>query len=109
LSTPKGCSADGPVGVPNKSSAWKLCVLGPGVPAIDTITGAKTAIAISSTMNPSATIATLSRRSRRQNSCIGERAAIFCSAPPSWMTTAWSSASWTRPTGSPVLTRATSR
>ena len=30
-------------------------------------------------MKPSATIATLSRRSRRQNSCIGERAAIFAS------------------------------
>jgi hypothetical protein len=79
------------------------------VPAIATIAGARIAIPTSSTMKPSATIATLSRRRRRQNSCIGERAVIFCSAPPSSMTTTWSSASWTRPTGSPVLTRATSR
>ena len=51
------------------------------MPAIETITGASSAIAISSTMKPSATIATLSRRSRRQNSCIGERAVILWPVP----------------------------
>ena len=46
---------------------------------------------ISSTMKTSATIATLSRRSRRQNSCIGERAVIFCAPLASSTTTVWSS------------------
>ena len=39
-STPKGCSPDGPVGVPKRSSASELCAFGPGVPAMETMTGA---------------------------------------------------------------------
>ena len=41
-----------------------------------TISGARTATKISTTMKPSATMETLSRRSRRQNSWPGDRAAI---------------------------------
>jgi hypothetical protein len=80
------------------------------VPARETITGAMNATMMSSRINPSATMAILSRRRRRQNSCIGERAVIFFSAaPPSSTTSDWSSDSCMSPTGSPVLKRAPSR
>jgi hypothetical protein len=95
--------------VPNTSSASELCTFGPGVPARLTIAGAMIAMTIRTTMKASATIATLSRRSRRQNSCIGERAVIFCGPAASWTTTIWSSCSCMSPAGSPVLTGATSR
>ena len=87
-STPNGCSADGPVGVPKTSSACELCVRGPGVPASHTIAGARKAIAMRIAMKTSAVMAILSRRSRRQKSCIGERAVIGAATPLSSMTIA---------------------
>ena len=75
-STPNQWSAVGPVGPPNRSSALEFCCFGSGAPRIATITGAAIATTMSTMMKPSAVIATLSRRSRRQNSCSGDRAVI---------------------------------
>ena len=80
VSTPNGWPLDGPVGVPNWSRALEFCTLGPGSPKALASSGPMTkAPRTSKTMNPSAVMATLSRRKRRQNSCSGERAAM--SAP----------------------------
>ena len=73
----------GPVGVPKTSSASELWTLGPGVPAMLTITGARIAIGDEQDDEDERGHRDLSRRRRRQNSCIGERAVIFCARRPS--------------------------
>src|SRR3954453_17434439 len=73
----------GPVGVPNESRYLVDCAFGGRAPTSLITSGAKIATRTSRTMNASAPRATLSSRSRRQNSCHGERAAISVeTAPP---------------------------
>src|SRR5436309_1443106 len=66
----------GPFGVPNESRYFVDCSLGGRAPTRSITGSAKIARRISKMMKPSATSATLSPRSRRQNSSHGERAAI---------------------------------
>ena len=76
-STPKMCSALGPVGVAKSgSSAAVSRSSGPGAPKMLTTTGAKIATRISRTMKTSDASASLSSRKRRQKSCHGVRAGI---------------------------------
>src|SRR2546423_9111721 len=66
----------GPLGVPNESRYFVDCSLGGRAPTRSITWSAKIATSTRKMMNPSATRASLSPRSRRQNSCQGERAAI---------------------------------
>src|SRR2546423_1112130 len=66
----------GPFGVPNESRYFVDCSFGGRAPTRSMIWSATTATSTRKTMNPSAASATLSPRSRRQNNCHGERAAI---------------------------------
>ena len=73
---------EGPVGVPNVVEAPRCSGRsGPGAPTSLTISGAKIAARISTTITPSEIERDpVAARNRRQNSCSGERAAI--SPPP---------------------------
>ena len=72
---------EGPVGVPNWSSAFEFCTLGPGAPTTLMISGAKIAANTKSTITPSEIIATVSARNRRQKSSSGDRAGMSTTMP----------------------------
>ena len=64
------------MGVPNASVRSEFWTDGPGSPSNLTISGAKIATRMRSTMNPAEIIDTRSCRNRRQNSESGDRALI---------------------------------
>src|SRR3954471_7528043 len=97
----------GPFGVPNESRYLVDCSFGGRAPASSTTCGANIATSTRKTMNTSATIATLSLFSRRQNSWSGERASISAVAdmpPPGAGPRAPASPPSNERSGTPVVT-----
>src|SRR3954470_19354986 len=106
-SAPKMLSLLGPFGVPNESRYFVDCWSGGRAPTSSTICGAKIATSTRNTMNTSAAIATLSLRSRRQNSSNGDRASISLVAdtpPPGAGPRAPASPPSSDRSGTPVVT-----